>query len=59
MNRPFDAMSRALCACGLAALLATGATPAAAAVNLAVQPAAVNVSPGAEFDLTLEITPAG
>lgn len=43
----------------LAALLATVAHPAAAAVKISVQPAMTNVATGAEFDVTLHHTPAG
>ena len=47
-----------LLALPLAALLAA-ALPAAAGVQIAVQPAIKNVSPGAEFDMTLGVPLAG
>ncbi len=41
------------------ALAVALAGPAAADVHVAVSPATANVSPGAEFDLTIEVTQAG
>lgn len=43
----------------LAALFAAVALPAAAGVQIAVQPPIKNVLPGAEFDMTLEVPVAG
>lgn len=52
--------ARALAAAALLALAAGAATRAAAAgVQASVLPATVNVTPGAEFDVTIEVTQAG
>lgn len=56
MNRHLAALRRALCTCGLAAL---AAVPAGAAVNVALQPASLNVTPGADFEISIDITQAG
>lgn len=55
-HHPIPTGARALL---LAALLAAAAFPAAAGVQIAVQPPVQNVSPGAEFDMTLGVPFAG
>lgn len=52
--------ARALAAVALLALAAgPAARPASAGVEVAVLPATVNVAPGAEFDVTIQVTQAG
>lgn len=52
--------ARALAAASLLALAACAAArPAAAGVQVGVMPATVNVTPGAEFDVTVQVTQAG
>lgn len=52
--------ARALAAAALLALAACAAVrPAAAGVQVGVLPATVNVTPGAEFDVTIAVTQAG
>jgi len=43
----------------LLALLAAAARPAAAAIQVALKPGIMNMPPGTEFDLTLDVTQAG
>ncbi len=48
-----------LAAAGLIALLSAGARPASAGVNVSVTPLSQTVTPGAEFEVQLVVSPAG